>query len=611
MVPLAIMNRRAWLANAIRQRTGGLARILAWATVVAPLAVVAYPWLAASTYGLQDWDFQTAQRYLTKVSLLEYGQAPFWNPYACGGLPAWGYIESATTLVSPWIVPYLALPLPVALRIEILGSGLVGAAGAFAVAGRFTRSHAARAFVVALWAVDSRWTLQAASGHTWHLAYAWMPWCLYFFDRGAEPGWRARSIVALAVCIALMLYAGGMYPLPHTAVALAAYAVVLAVMERSAAGPVRLGVAGLLGATLAAPKLLPMLHAFGPDPRLVASTEVTPWGVLWLALTSSDQSLAAHHGSLPYGWHEYGMYISVAGVVALAGTLVLSRGARGPRERALIAVGALFVVLGLGAFHPLAPWTLLHAHAPFFTSQHVPSRFLYPALLWLAIAGASGLGRWLKDPRGDAAAAGAVLLLAIHIAWVSRRPLVESMRLSAPPIEVREDFHHERVARLHYKAFARGGSSFLSMLANRGVLQCYGYPPIPVGAQAITDPEYVAEATLLPPRPAESAETDSAEASPARIVTWSPNRVVIDVGAAPAGTTVVYNMNYDDGWTSDRGPVVDVDHTVAVRWPGAESAGGEHTVTLVYRPRLLAAGLLLAMVGALFSALLLVRERRA
>lgn len=58
-------------------------------------------------------------------------------------------------------------------------------------------SHAARALTAVLWAVNRRWALQTASGHTWHLACAWMPWC-FFFERAREARLghaRSRRIV--------------------------------------------------------------------------------------------------------------------------------------------------------------------------------------------------------------------------------------------------------------------------------------------------------------------------------------------------------------------------------------------------------------------------------
>src|SRR4029078_11283225 len=87
---------------------------------------------------------------------------------------------------------------------------------------------------------------------------------------------------------------------------------------------------------------------------------------------------------------------------------------QGRRESALKGLGILLVVLGFGAFHPHAPWTLLHAFSPVFQSQHVPSRFLYPAVLILGLVAAAGIGRAISKreraaPWLDAGAGGRVL----------------------------------------------------------------------------------------------------------------------------------------------------------------------------------------------------------
>ena len=133
---------------------------IAWATLVTIVAVAVAPWFKdTSTFGFHDWDAETSFRHLVKVSLLRYHEMPWWNPYACGGSTAWGYIESDTTVVSPWLLSYLALPMSLALRVEVVGQALIGATGAYLFASRFTRSHAARALVAALWAVNGRWGL--------------------------------------------------------------------------------------------------------------------------------------------------------------------------------------------------------------------------------------------------------------------------------------------------------------------------------------------------------------------------------------------------------------------------------------------------------------------
>lgn len=625
MVPWRRRPGMNWIALARRLREPqNVAALLGWATVVVPLFALAAPWLdVAGTFGIYDWDVETSHRYLTAVSLTRYGEAPFWNPYACGGFPAWGFIEGGTNLVSPWLPAYLLLPMSLAIRVEAIGSGLLGAAGAFMAAGRFTRSHAGRALVVALWAVNGRWALQAAAGHTWHLLYAWMPWCLYVFEGGREAPTRAQAkhVVALAAIFALVLYGGGIYPLPHIVLAMGLYAAALSVADKSWAPLRLLGVAGAIGVLLAAPKLLPMLHELARSPRLIDSTEVTSARVLWLALAGDEQPLRAApsglSGPLPYGWHEYGIYVSAAGLAAL---LFFAAMARGRREAIVAGIGALFVVLGFGAFGAFAPWTLLH-RLPLFASQHVPSRFFYPALLLLGCVAASGLGRVVARAKGlsgakarwvDAGAAALVLGLALHIAFVGRDAMAESMVFPLPPVPHDETFHHARLPPYHYKVMDPALPMYPAMLGNRGVLRCYGAPPTDrIGALAVKDPEYRGEAEIIGDDGARETTGESAARSEdgrrpdnpiderVAVAEWSPNRAVVEVRETVAHAALVYNMNYDDGWTSDYGPVIDVAGRVGVRLSGSPPP----RITFVYKPRLLGAGLVLGAVGILAVAL--------
>ncbi len=574
------------------------ARLLSWLTVLGGVLVVCSPWLTdASTFGFHDWDVETSHRYLVKLSLLRYGELPGWNPYACGGFPAWGFIEGATVLVSPWLPAYLFLPLAVALRVEVIGMAFVGVAGAYALAGRFTRSHPARALVVALWAVDSRWSLQAAAGHTWHLSYALLPWCFYFFERARREAGRAGWTVWLGAALAMLVYSGGIYPLSHTALALGPYASLRAASDRSARPLVVLAASAGLGVALSAPKLLPTLHVFTRAPRLVASREKLRLQSLYELLTSSDQAFHSDHGHLRLGWHEYGMYVSAAGLALLVALLV----AGGRRQGALKIVGATFVVLGLGAFGRAAPWTLLHAYAPFFRSQHVPSRFLYPALLLLSVAAAAELGRWTARSRWRAVAASmAVLAIGCDVAFVARQSMTEAMWMVAPPIEEQAEFHFAERSPYAYVVRDWAEPMYLAMVGNTGVVACYGAPPFDgEGARATTDPRYRGEAYVEDAGGAVPAPT-------ARVVAWSPNHVRVALDGAPAGATVVYNMNFDDGWRSDAGPVVRVDDEVAVRLDGPRSE-----VTFSYRPPWLGAGLALAAFGIAAATWVLWRQRAA
>ena len=179
-------------------------------------------------WGGHDWDATLAFRYFVVKCVRVYHQFPFWLPYAGGGYTAWGFVDSDTVIVSPWLPLYFLTDLRVAARLEVLGTALLGAIGTWLLAGRFTKSYAARAFACAVFAVNGRWALQATAGHIWHVYFAWMPWAIYFYDRSlgssvAQARLRWKDAVLSGVFIALMVYNGAIYPLPHTLLVLAVY----------------------------------------------------------------------------------------------------------------------------------------------------------------------------------------------------------------------------------------------------------------------------------------------------------------------------------------------------------------------------------------------------
>jgi hypothetical protein len=583
---------RARLPGSAQQWVLAIARLPAWGIVLAMIAYVLHPiWQVKDTIGQHDWDQMETHRELVRKTILDFHQFPFWQPYACGGHPNWGGFESGTTVVSPWLPFYLWMTLPHAMRVEILGSALISALGAWLLAGRFTRSPALKALVVVAFAVNGRWTLQIATGHTWHLAYAWTPWTLYFFDRvvGSDPTRgipRLRDTVLMAVSVAMMVYTGGIYPLPETIFVVATYGVLLAAMTRSAQPLVSGLLGGLLGLGLAAPKLLPVLEVMFKHPRLVDSTETIDLNGLVDVLTSHDQDVTSYHAGISqWGWHEWGMYVGWAVVVAVLVGAVL---ARGPRDSALRWTGVLVFALGLGAFHAYAPWPLLH-HVPVFKSQHVPSRWMYPAILVLAITAAAVAERGLRRAawaRGwlEIALLAAVAWTANDVAHVVRQPITHMFLTPMPAIP-------DSTGPFHTEVHASGPIAYQSewaapslgaVMANVGTTDCGTFPAyhnyfrdhqghIPgLGAHGVGDADYKGEAFL-------AEGTGKAE-----IVKFSPNEITVATHGATPGEHVVLNQNWDPGWS-----VANVKGTKTEEWKDTVSAivsSPEQTLVFRYRP---------------------------
>jgi hypothetical protein len=605
----------------MRQSLPSYRQVILAASVMLVVAAIAYalaPMLLShpSDYlGVHIWDHSLSYRYLVRKSILDYHQFPFWNPYDCGGHPAWGDVEGDSNVVSPLLPVYLLAPLATAARIEVVALTLWGAAGAWLLASRFTRSQVICALVAIIWSVNGRWAFQLTVGHLFHLEYAWMPWTFYFFDRAVDearpPGGRGMSDVVLAsVCMAMMVYMCGIYPLPHTALALAVYAACLAIVRRSPGPLFALAAIGVLSVAFAAPKLLPAYQGLGRFPRHIDSNEVFDPGSLIQALTDPEHQDDPwwRQGRVEGQWHEWGMYIGWPMLlVLLVGTLL----ARGPRETAMIWAGSALGLIALGRFGEHSPWALVHKWSV-FNSQHVPSRALAPTLLPFACVAASTCDRLLRERSWSArtrflvelALLAAVGVVAFRMEKVARQPLARAFGEAPPPLtdSTAPFVMHQHVPpEVDYEPGAWCPPVLPAEMANFGTTDCGTWHALfnpgqrtenrraeGLGARGTGDPEYRGEAYV-----AEGTGT-------ATIVSWTPNAMTVTVHGARPGEHLVLNQNWDPGWAADG--------RAAESWRDAVSVvlgAGEQTVEFRYRPR----SLWIAMTPALLAISLLIALR--
>ncbi|HEX3851103.1 MAG TPA: hypothetical protein VHW01_09065, partial [Polyangiaceae bacterium] len=570
----------AWLqaARGALRAPGGTARCLAFAGAAALLLATLFkilgPMLADfHTYGFHDWDVESAYRYITVVSIKQYHEGPWWHPWLCGGFPAFGDTETASNFLSPYLPLYLLTDLRVAIRLEVIGGALTSLVGTFLLARRFTKSAALCAAVAALYVLNGRWALQAAAGHTWHLQYGLLPWALFFYDRALEPG-RLRNAVGTGVALGCMVLWGGIYPLPQSALIFSVYALLLAISTRSTRPLLALAIAGGVAIGFGAPKLFAVIDHMGRVPRLIESREVIGLADLLVMFTAPDQHFGVRPVRTPaYNWHEWGIYIGPLGVAVLCVAVIFARGQRG---QPLKITALLLLLLGFGAFHENAPWALLHQLPP-YSSQHVPSRWHYPMLLLLGLAFLTVVGpyvdRWLKRaPALDLALLLPLALFCTDIGRVARQPFEQAFWLEKPDvIPALPLFEHHTNGPVNYVRRDWAPPMLLSMMANTGVIKCYGvdtnFKPAATAADA---PGYRGRAYI------------EDGAGTADISEWSPNHAVVRVAGAGAGSLVVYNMNYDPSWRANGEPALEYKGLVATRLKGDVAQ-----VTFRYFPRTL------------------------
>jgi hypothetical protein len=543
-----------------------------WLAAV-PVALLAL-WVFAPFFadlramGFQDWDSQAGNRFVT-VLALRHGQLPWWNPWSCGGFPAWGFAESATNLVSPFAPLYFLFSFPVALRLEAVAATLVAVAGAFLLAGRFTRSPAGRALVATIWVLNSRWALQTAVGHMWHLAYAWSPFVFYFFDRAlAERRWAPGG--AAGALLALIIYVGGIYPYPHTVLLLGLFALAVASGTRS------LRPLGMLVLTLGTSVGLPppARHA-GPDSghlRGAGRAQAAPGA-------RHDEPLSAPGG---------------VGRRRVAGRRLddADRSSAGLRPLSPPAAARVLGLVGVGGLRRRGGvWMQMH-RLPVFRSQHLPARILFLGILLLALVLVAALDApWARFSAGrrwvEPAALALVVAYGVDLALVARQATRPPFHLRMPPVPAAGPFRPESAQRYQYgkpdvapNLRDRYGWPakiiYPSMLANTGLVNCYGLPSdfrSPVvgsdqpGYRGLVFTEGPGRATLLG---------------------WKPNGVRVRVEGAGPGTRLVYDTTFDPGWRVGGAPAGDWRGLVAGRVPP-----GDSVVEVRYRPVGLGEGLLL------------------
>jgi hypothetical protein len=193
-----------------------------------------------------------------------------------------------------------------------------------------------------------------------------------------------------------------------------------------------------------------------------------------------------------------------------------------------------------------------------------------------------------------------VLLLGLDVAAVASQPMAQAMSLVAPTDVARQrEFRFSEHAPEAYVVRDWAEPMYLSMLANTGVLQCYGAPPFDGrGAVARGARGYRGEAFV-----------DGAAAAVSR---WTPSSATVTVTGARSGGRLVYNMNHDPGWTARvvaSGQANDVGVTADQGRVAVAVPEGDSVVELRYRPPGLGWGLALAGIGLAACAWLVLRER--
>lgn len=570
-------------------RHAGLATTFAGLTF-ATLLAFAYWWPAfrvPDATGFGDWQMVHHNWEVGLVSLTRHRELPLFDPYHCGGVTLLGNPESQ--VYSPLFLLALAFGSTLATKIFIALHTAVALAGAAYYAKRIVGLSAlASALAAVVFACSGFFAWHLAGGHATFAPFAFLPLLHVALRRGET---SPRAAIAGGLLLALTVAEGGTYPFPYMLVSLALAGLTRVALDPATLWPVLRGgsAMGIVSLAVAAFRIGPIRETLARLPRTIGSTDSSSFSDVFVMLTARDHEwgVAGHE----FVWPEYCTFVGY-GVLAFVVVGVL-RGARRPQRRFAFehVLGALVAVLliqgNASGFHP---WVLLR-HLPVFDSLRVPSRFAVTLTFHLGVLAGMGLDVLDARPfegrrRAALLALAGIALLALTVDIVAvTRPIVD--RWTSPAID------GSVVAReLHYGPPNAYGEVYASLpRRNEATTLCY------VGGMnwAVSPSIRVGDVA--------QAWTDSPEAR-ATLVRRTPSRAIIAVDS-PHATRVFLNQNYDPGFRSSAGRVVDVLGLLAVEVPPRVRA-----VEVRYEPRSLAPSFALAAFSLLLSTVALVRASR-
>jgi hypothetical protein len=409
--------------------------------------VAAFPILASiGNWGIQDWDQHLFYNAVPRMTVLEYGQIPLWNPYSCGGTVLLAHPLSR--VLSPFLPLHLVLGTVVAIKLEILLHLTIGLIGGYALVRVHEMGRASSSLAAIIYMLSTMFAVNLVSGMTSFLTLAYVPWVMLFVKRGLSRFW---NLLACATVLVLIFFEGGAQPLA-TVFAVAIHRACAVVRERRVRPAADLVALVALTLLLGSVKFVPSIAFMASHPRPMSSYSGFSLASLHYGLLDRDQLvdarvLADHRRGFRFGFSEgmdeNGMYV---GRLALA-LAVLRIVARGRREWTLSALLVVFLWLSFGSRIQPSLWELVHS-APFFRMTRVAQRFRWILLLVLALFAAFGLEavmmfarrRGLSPRAVRLASAAIVLAVLIDLTSTDHRIWRQAFTIPPQPVEQSPEF---------------------------------------------------------------------------------------------------------------------------------------------------------------------------
>jgi hypothetical protein len=512
--------------------------------------------------------------------------------------------NSQVIFLTPFTLLLFFFDTPVAIKVSIWLHYVIALSGMHMVANRLF--HIQNVFLsligASIFVFNSFISMQITEGHTWILSFAYIPWVYYFFESYVKSkNWC--YLVSSAIGISLMIFEGGIYPVPLLVLFLCCYALSQFFCYFDRAYLLGLVDISILSLLLAAVKIIPLLDYMLEYPRLVPETPSIPLAALFPIFLGRSQyfGLKLFNGQLE-DWHEYGCYIGYFLLLIIIIAIVYAI-RRFKTERISISIllcTVLFFSFFLGGhFHGLAPYGLLH-RLPIFSSMSESGRFLILFTFCCSLLVFNYFGQKENAIKHIGAKYGLVFMVGIAISAavilfdlfiVNTKTFARAFTINPKKIEYfTDEFKYANEFHLVFKIPSYGARSSMYPGLRMNVATFKGYEP--------NEPR----SGFVYNQPLVFSYDDNVQISN---IIFSPNKITFDANI-PSNGIVYLNQNYVRGWkiSDSHLHVMELEHKPAVRL----SQGKYQNMSFYYFPNSIYIGTIISFLG-IISCFLLVKKR--
>jgi hypothetical protein len=409
-----------------RIKTDSLA---ATAVTLAPIFYFLPAILSHLVLGPDDGVIFNVPLRVAAAKIVRSGRLPLWNPYIFSGMPLLGAAQGGLLFPLNWF--YLIFSPAVATDLMVVSAYMLAALGAYLFARRTGTSIAGAVVTSMIWQGGGFLIGQISHINIVHTA-AMLPWVLWALDRYVSTHSRKRGVI-LAALVALQTFAGHQQALAYSLMLVAAYAIVMALVDRENRSRYLSSLAFMVtGLLLAAVQIVPTFELLRNSPRAGASYDFFSSFSMprrFMATFLAPYVMGGGDGRLfraPYiGQAFYTEYVPYAGLLAIMLALLALLLKPDMRTKFWAAAALVCLVLAFGREAPLDLYRVIY-YVPVLNLFRVPARHLMEVNFAIAMLAGRGLTS-LAATRGSkqamlrvAIVAGSVFILTCLIVTVGR-----------------------------------------------------------------------------------------------------------------------------------------------------------------------------------------------